>query len=113
MVVEALLPKLSDPAQAVRRATATALGEIGDIRAIPPLITALSRDDAHPVLSACADALGSLRATAATPALIATLGNLNAGARAHAAAALHLITGQEFGDDQGRWQAWWTAHEKP
>src|SRR5262249_29619873 len=43
--LRALLPLLTDPARSVRRGAATALGVLGDARAVPALLAALSADN--------------------------------------------------------------------
>lgn len=67
---------LAAPNDPQREEAARALGALGDRRAIPPLIDALTR--------------GTLPDR-------------------RAAGALESLTGQTFGLDAAKWQAWWQA----
>src|SRR5437870_2407043 len=58
-VVNALIARLKDENAGVRRAAAHSLGQLGDLRAVPPLITVLADSDAE-VRSAAVDALADL-----------------------------------------------------
>jgi hypothetical protein len=46
------------------------------------------------------------------PALIRALGDPEKEVAAQAANSLHLITGQDFGQDAARWQQWWAEQQK-
>jgi len=58
-VVNALIARLKDENAGVRRAAAQSLGQLGDIRAVPPLIAVLADSDGE-VRSAAVDALADL-----------------------------------------------------
>src|SRR5437016_105805 len=58
-VVNALISRLKDENAGVRRAAAHSLGQLGDIRAVPPLIAVLADSDGE-VRSAAVDALADL-----------------------------------------------------
>ena len=94
----------------VRSNAARALGwmESDASEVVPTLIQALGDESEH-VRSAAADALGEFGAQAwdAIPALMELLADEYAGARSSAARALRDITGQDFGEDEYRWQQWW------
>ena len=70
--VPALLERLSAPAADARRTAAAALGNLGDKRALEPLV-ALLRDGDQGVRMVAADALGNLRDERAVPALVTAL----------------------------------------
>ena len=74
----------------VRRDAAEALGQIGDARAVGPLIAAL-RDDISSVRQAAAEALGQIGDTSAVEPLIAALRDASLGVRRAAADALGQI----------------------
>jgi HEAT repeat protein len=60
-----------------------------------------------------ARALGQIgpEAREAVPALIQVLGDEYESAGGNAARALKAITGQDFGEDAGRWQEWWDEQQ--
>ena len=58
-VVNALIARLKDENAGVRRAAAHSLGQLGDLRAVPPLIVVLADSDGE-VRSAAVDALADL-----------------------------------------------------
>ena len=58
-VVNALIARLKDENAGVRRAAAHSLGQLGDLRAVPPLIAVLADSDGE-VRSAAVDALADL-----------------------------------------------------
>jgi len=94
----------------VRSRAAYALGwiEPDASEAVPALVQALGDENEY-VRSAVADALGEFGSQArdAVPALIEALGDEYGGARSSAARALRDISGQDLGEDRGRWQQWW------
>jgi len=88
--VIALIPKLHDIDWNVSRETALALGQIGDSRAVMPLVIALKHNNEF-VRSAAAKALGEIgNADAVTP-LITALNDASASVRQSAAQALGHI----------------------
>ncbi len=66
---EQLSEQLKSGSAPKRQAAAVWLGQMGDMRAVPPLIGALERDQEADVRAAAARALGMLRARAAITAL--------------------------------------------
>ena len=58
--IECLIAALKDKDSNVREAAAEALGELGDKRAVKPLLTALKKDKDSNVRDAAAKALGKL-----------------------------------------------------
>jgi HEAT repeat protein len=87
--VEPLVASLEDGAQAgVHASAAQALGEIGDARAVEPLIAALKEENAK---VAAADALGQIGDPRAVEPLIAALKDLSGSTRGNIAQALGLI----------------------
>jgi HEAT repeat protein len=83
------LPRLYDEDTAVRYHAAEALGLIGDVRAVEPLIATL-RDVDDDVRHSAADALGKIGGTAVEPLLVA-LRDVDAEVRCRAADALGKI----------------------
>jgi HEAT repeat protein len=71
--VRALLAALSDPDEMVRVNAADSLGQIGDRRAIRPLIQLMNNDKAVLVRALAADALGNFRAHVVRVAIKAAL----------------------------------------
>ncbi|MBL7182901.1 MAG: HEAT repeat domain-containing protein [Anaerolineae bacterium] len=73
------------------------------------LCEALLRDEAEDVRKTAAWALGELGPAAkeAVPALIQAMRNEEWQVRKAIAAALGVITEQNFGEDIARWQQWW------
>jgi hypothetical protein len=86
----ALIQALGDSDWAVRRASAEALGDLGDPQAVPALIKALGNGD-RDVRRAAAEALGKLGDPQAVPALIQALGDRSENVRRASAEALVKI----------------------
>ena len=84
------LARLQDKDSYVRAAAARALGEIGDVSAVPALIETL-RDDHMGIRSSAAGALGKIGDVCAVPALIKRLKDEMDAVRCHAAHALSKI----------------------
>ena len=132
-----LLARLKNNDWHVRCDAAVALGEIGDERAVEPLIEAL-KDKIASVRRAAAQALGEIgdkhavrpliqmlkdRSVLARRASVEALGKIgdkrvveplikvlrdeNHSVCKAAAEALRRITGKDFGTDYGRWRRWW------
>jgi hypothetical protein len=79
----------------VKRAVVTALGKIGDPRAVAPLETALARcTDFFPVTSQLGVALGRLGSPTSIPILRRHTKHMEINTRIHATLALQLITGE-------------------
>jgi len=92
----------------VRRAIVTALGELGDARALTPLVSAL-RDDQGRVRQEAARALGKLGDVRAVDPLIAALADERAFVRAAAAEALDRLGWKPH--DGAAEAAYWVATE--
>jgi len=88
-----------------REKVASALGAIGDPRAVEPLIASLGRGTMAS-RGASATALSVLGDKRAVAPLIAEIPNLTGEARKAAFASLRKLTGQDFGADIARWQQW-------
>jgi len=83
-------PKISEDWRRARRAAATALGELGDARAVQPLIEAL-KDGDNSIATIAAKALGEIGSGEAVEPLIFALKDKRHTVRAQAATALgHL-----------------------
>lgn len=87
-------------------AAADALGEIGDPRAVEPLIDVIKTrtwtDKDHAKL-----ALIKIKSITAINPLIALLDNEDEDVKMFTAETLTGITGQEFGKDKTKWEKWW------
>ena len=91
-----------------RDKVAAALGAIGDLKAVEPLIASLGRG-AMTSRGASATALGTIGDQRAVTPLITELPNLTGDARKAAVASLQKLTGQDFGTDIAHWQQWLAA----
>uniref|UniRef100_A0A7C2K2T5 HEAT repeat domain-containing protein n=1 Tax=candidate division WOR-3 bacterium TaxID=2052148 RepID=A0A7C2K2T5_UNCW3 len=80
------------------------------LRGIEPLISALKDVNWH-VREAVAYALGEIKDLRAVEPLISALKDVNSSVRRAAAKALEEITGQNFGEDQAKWQEWWEKNK--
>ena len=120
-VCDALIAALQDPAPSVfsitdtpgsvREQAALTLGALGDKRAVPALIASLDYGYL-PGRRRAAEALGMLKDRRAVEPLITALRHFAGDAKQAPAAALKAITGQDFGVDAERWQAWWDGTGK-
>ena len=103
--VPALITVLeSDPKTAARDNAAWALGQIGDRRAIQPLIEALNDRETWVRLRAVG-ALKRLKAKEAIPELVEVVGDSNSVVRERAVQTLQALTGKKIGEDVARWKA--------
>lgn len=102
---------LGDEDADVRQGATSALGKIGP-EVVPALIRALGDEDELLRWGAAValEEIG-LKAREAIPALIEALGDEDQYVRSAAAEALGKITGQDFGEDAGRWQEWWEERD--
>ncbi len=98
--VEPLCALLASPSRSrwSRQQAATALGRIGDSRALQPLLTALAREREPRMSEALAEALGDLGDLKAIPALLQELKRGNAAVQANAATALGRLRATEAVD---------------
>ena len=92
-IVDVLIPALKDINYSVGTAAANALGDLGDARAVEPLIAALNINPRpeDKVPTAIINALKKLGDSQAVPPLIAALNSLDNNVRASSAAALGHI----------------------
>jgi len=79
------------------------LGEIGDARAVEPLIDTLA-DENWEVQSSAAKALGKIGDDRAVQPLTGLLEESNANVRWHAVQALETITGESYGMNSTKWK---------
>ncbi len=102
-----IAPDLESADAATRLAAAQALSKTtGHETARLALIPLADADPA--IRTAAAEAMGRSGEIMAVTHLIPALEDPDAGVRAAALAALERLTRQRFGDDAGRWRAWWT-----
>lgn len=87
----------------VKEVVVQALGEIGDPRAADPLITVLDDRDWE-VKSTAAKALGKIGEDRAIQPLIMILREQNEIVRWNAVEALETITGESYGNDIPKWE---------
>jgi HEAT repeat protein len=87
----------------VREVAAMALGEIGDHRAVDSLIVALEDADWE-IRSTIAKALGKIGDPRAAKSLVNLLGDKSENVRWYASQALEAITGESFGEDITQWE---------
>jgi HEAT repeat protein len=96
-----LVALLRDEYSFVREAAAHALGQLGDARAVEPLVAALrERDRGWPIRQAAAHALGQLGDARAVEPLVAALWEEYSQVREAAAHALTLLGWQPGNDTQ-------------
>ncbi len=92
---------------------AWSLGDLGDPRAVEPLITALRTEKEESVRWTAAAALGDFRdLRAVQPLIVALRTDANETVRSNAFVVLGRLTGQRFGEDAAAWQEWWDANKK-
>ena len=110
--VESILPSLLEDEAAIRFATASALGNIGDPIAVPDLIVALV-DEHDRVRWESAWSLGRIGDVRAVSDLIEALKDKSQDVRWFASWSLRTITGEDLGTDYDTWLAWWESQEAP
>ncbi len=110
--VEPLIGLLEDNREDLHPAAAWALGQTGDARGLGPLLAVLAHEESE-VRRIAAQELGRLGDPRAVEPLIAALNDTDQEVREVVAEALESITGQEFDDDIGRWQSWWSKQPHP
>lgn len=109
---DALIVGLEDSDASVRSSAGFALRELKEPRAFEALIKALGDSDDTVRNSAC-QALGELKDSRAVEALVGVVtADKNKLVRFQAGRALGAITGQSFGEDGQRWQAWFEKQKK-
>ena len=103
-----LLKRLRHPHPEVRAISAHALGQIGDRRAVQPLIEHLEDDnEERTVVEASAIALGLIGDFRAGPALMKALDGDFLFIRYYSALSLVRLTGQNIAIDRPAWESWW------
>ncbi|MBI5715756.1 MAG: HEAT repeat domain-containing protein, partial [Chloroflexi bacterium] len=85
-----LIPLLESPEVDVRTSAVGALGQIGDVSAVPHLLTALSDTNVN-VWSTAASVLGQIGDASAVPQLLTALSDTNVNVRSSAASVLGQI----------------------
>jgi len=138
--VEPLISALKDKNLDIRRVAASILGNIKDPRAVGPLAAALNDENRNvrmmaawslaqigtpsvePLVAALRDrnsaargdaawALGKIKDPRAVEPLIEALKNEKPDIQQDAAKALEKITGEDFGVNPDKWQAWWEKNK--
>ena len=94
----------------LRGGTASALGKIGDPKAIDELIGALW-DKIPFVRWNAADALGAI-GDPAVPRLIGIIDQFGRNAPRATARALKIVAGQDFQDNAAAWKRWWKEYRQ-
>jgi len=103
-----LLKRLRHPHPEVRAISAHALGQIGDRRAVQPLIAHLEDDnEERTVVEASAIALGLIGDFRAGAALMKALDGDFLFIRYYSALSLVRLTGQNIAIDRPAWESWW------
>lgn len=110
--VEPLISVLKDKDWSVRWEAVEALGKLKDPRAVEPLIFVLKDgDNGLSIHLRAVESLGELKDPRAVEPLISALKNENWFVRKVTVEALGKITGQNFGEDQTKWQSWWQENK--
>ncbi len=104
--VSLILRYLDGDSPVVRWEAARALQRLHHPDAVDPLIRAMAGDDEADVRIAAANALAQYRQRKVFDALIGALSDDDYGVVVEAANALGNLTGQDFGDEGGRWLQW-------
>ena len=91
----------------IRWYAASALGEEKEASALESLVDVLKNDDNGYVRAMAAWALGEIGDARAVEHLIAAITDESHDVQNRAPLALKQITGQDFGEDQAKWDAWW------
>lgn len=92
-----------DDQQRVKEVAALSLGKLGDSRAVEPLINELDEENWE-VRSSVAKALGKIGDDRAVPSLINLLKDKSENVRWHAVQALKEITGESHGEEIFKWK---------
>jgi len=108
--VEPLINALEDNNLRVRTAALKALAKIDDERVVEPLVAAV-RGEVLPLRMDAISALGNVKDPRVIEPLIDALTDEEPVIREYAANSLQKLTGQNFGQDQAKWRAWWEENE--
>lgn len=121
MVFSTLLRYSHDPSPQTRFWAVEGLAMLGTDESIDPLLTILAHDPSKKIRERAACNLarsgmltGEQRLTA-VPQLLNLLDDdsIDAGTQDLVYAALHSITGGDFGKDPEAWREWWAHHDRP
>jgi hypothetical protein len=104
-----VLAELKSENPMTRGTAAHALGCLGSVEAVDTLVQSGMADSDERVRRNACRALGRIGDKRAVPPLIAALADPES--KDAAASALTIISGQDFGADQAKWQAWWSANQ--
>ena len=109
--VQALITILQNTDNDLSRRAASSLAQLHDATVVDPLLKLLP-DLQFPWTQAnVIGVLGAMGNRKAVPAIIPCLGSQAPVLRSAAARALNQLTGENFGEDPARWQAWWEARK--
>jgi hypothetical protein len=86
-------------------------GDLAPAEKTARLVELLAAGD-YSLRYAAAEALGNLGELHAIPGLVAVLSDPDPVLRWCSATALQRITGEDYGIDHRRWQAWWESHRR-
>lgn len=126
---DAFIKALSDDAMVVRSGAADALGDLGDPKAVKPLIDALNREDNFYkgrslwVRRHIVDALGKIESRSAVATLIQTLDDQDSSVSVAAVTSLERVTKVSFrvpaanqtewlARTAPKWKSWWEENKK-
>ena len=110
--VKPLISILKNESFFLKQEAADALGDIKDPQAIPPLIEALKTTKSFSLKKQIARSLGQFKDYQVIEPLIELLEIKRQDVYKEAAQSLKRITGKNFGQDQSKWQEWWSKNKK-
>lgn len=108
--VDPLIAALADSDTWVQRAAAKSLGEIGDLKAVGPLLELLKTQDREDPVQNAIEGLRRLKDLRAVEPLIDLLDHPNLSI--HAWGALQQIAGQDFAREKSALMRWWQAQKE-
>lgn len=111
-ILDPLISILESDDLAVKGSAANALGRLEDPRAITPLLDALKTAKDIFLQMSIISALGQFKHPRVIKPLIDLLGAEHPFVRGDAARSLKQVTGEDFGQDQSKWQEWWSKNQK-
>jgi len=103
---------LNDSDPILRKSAVLTLQMIAAPESADALLLRLDREEDPRILVEVAKAMSELKAQAAIPSLIRLLRNENDYVVQSSAAALTLLTRQQFGTNQDKWVEWWERNSK-
>lgn len=95
----------------VKESVVRSLAKIGDKRAVEPIILLLGHDSLQ-IRQRATKALGYFKDHRAVEPLIKALSDKGSYVARNARESLVQITGQNFGEDQQAWRAWWEENKE-